>query len=305
MSGRQILASLVLISITASVPARAGDPEAARSYAAGQAALAQGDLPAALAAFKAATRAEPENGTYFEEARLLKRVIDLRGQLATAPDAEAWQTMAGALYAYYTQHKLGREALPLATQMYARQATAANAAALAGAQIAAGQDAAAITLLAGLPAAQATPQTTALYGLALFHTGKTDDALAQSRQLRLPKDAAAGLCYDAARLYAALGDAPNALVQLKCAFEATPAAALPALKLDAQQAPEFKTLTAKPEFATALETKSKVAAGCGAAGGCGGCSKAKSGGCEHEQAGGDEAGGDKAGCEHGKAGGKK
>jgi thioredoxin-like negative regulator of GroEL len=282
MRQRQILVTCTVISCLAlSATALAGNPEAARAFADGQAALVKGDFAVALENYKAAAKADPDNKLYADEFALLRRVINVREQLKTETDAEAWQQMARALHGYYTQYKLTGEALVIAQALHAKAPTPQSMLCLAAAEIAAGKDTDAITLLAALPSDQQSPESQVLHGLALAHTGKLTEAKALATSLELPKDCGGQLCYDAARLYALTGDSSRALATLKCAFECTPAPMLDGLKADAKASPDLANVATAPEFAQVLETKSKMPAGCGSAAGCGGCSKSKT--CAPEQ----------------------
>ncbi len=261
--------------------ASASDNEAATQFATGQALLAKADFAGALAAFKAAATADPKNAEYDAEYRILKRVMNIRTAIAEEKDADAWTQMARALFVYYRDTKLAGEALKLASAMQDKMNNAESAAALADAEVAAGKNAEAAEFLGKLPAEQTTPHTQVLHGLALGRTGKLDAAKAIAARLELPKDCDADICWDAARLYAAVGQSDKAvtgkaLATLKCMFECAAPARLATLRADAKAAPEFARLVSTPEFAKALETQ-PIADACGAS--CAGCPAAKSGAC--------------------------
>jgi tetratricopeptide (TPR) repeat protein len=236
--------------------------DGARQFAQAKALLAQADFRGALDAFKAASKAEPENSEYFQEYALLRRVIRIREQLKEEEDAETWQKMSRALYNYYRQHKINGEALATARALYEKAASGESAALLADAQLAADDNAAAVALLSQLDEGARTIQTDVLHGIALARVSKLADARAMAGKLELPKDCDGPLCFDAARLYALVGDAEKAIGALTCAFERTPANQLEAVKADAKQCRDLAALTGSPAFASALEVKSKVAAGC-------------------------------------------
>ncbi len=98
---RKALLTSLLILVAGNFTAWADQEEAARRFAQGQTLLAQGDLRAALEAFSAAAKADPENAEYRQEAVILRRVLDLRKQLSTDENLESWQQRAKALFAYY------------------------------------------------------------------------------------------------------------------------------------------------------------------------------------------------------------
>lgn len=298
---RNFVLGLTLVTILGSSAAWADDT--ATTFANGQTLLTKGDFEGALQAFKIAVTAEPENGEFFQEYTLLRRVINLRAQLKDEQDPETWQKMSQALYNYYHSHKINTEALATARALHEKVKAGETAAMLAEAQLATGDSKAAADLLAGLAADQRTPRTDILQGIALAYQNSAADAKAIATRLELPKDCEGPVCYDAARLYALVGDTEKALGTLKCAFECTPANQLDAVKAEAKECKDFAALVSNAGFAQALEAKSKVAAGCGSKAGCGKCpSKA---GCaadkdkkpteckDHEQ-----AGEKPAGCEH-------
>ncbi|MEW6252434.1 MAG: hypothetical protein AB1716_17485 [Planctomycetota bacterium] len=285
------LATLVLCSAAAF----AGDKEsAANEFARGKALLAKGDFDQALAAFKAATRADAENDLYFQEFTLLKRIIKIRTNLAAEQDADAWRTMARPVLVYYRDKSLSGPALELATTMHTKLNDDESLNALADARLAAGRNAEAAALLAELPEAKMTPHLQAVRGLALARTGQLEAARALAAALVMPKDCDADICWDAARLYGAVAQPEKALSTLTCLFECTPAPQLAEVKEAAKVAPEFARLVATPEFEKVLATKSKLTAGCGSS--CAGCPSAgKAGGCSADKA---KAEGKEAGCEH-------
>jgi tetratricopeptide (TPR) repeat protein len=258
-----------------------GQTDAAQQFANGKAALSKGEFQTALEAFKAATKADPENSEYFQEYTLLRRVMNIREQVREETDAETWQKMSRALYNYYRQHKIGQEALTTARAMYEKAPSADTAASLADAQLEAGDNAAAALLLGGRDDGQRSVQTDVLHGIALARLDKVADAKAMAAKLELPSDADGPLYFSAARLYALVGDANRATALLKTAIEGTPPNQVESLKASAKASPDLASLTASPAFAGAMEAKSKMAAGC--AKDCGKCpSKAKSG-CAGDQ----------------------
>ena len=296
---RGCLAGLSLALVLSGGVVALGQTDAVLQFANGKAALSKGEFQAALEAFKAATKADPENNEFFQEYTLLRRVMNIREQVKEETDAETWQKMSRALYNYYRQHKIEQEALATARALHEKAASADSVALLADAQLEAGENMAAAALLAGLDEGKRSPQTDVLHGIALARLDKTDEAKAVAAKLELPSDAEGALFLDAARLYALVGDAERATAALKSALEVTPPNQLDAVKAEAKESSDLASLAASPAFAKALEAKSKVATGCGKD--CGKCpSKAKSG-CGGEQKSGSET---PACKEHEKEGGK-
>lgn len=270
------LALIIQCGVTA-----AAQTDAAEQFASGKALLVKGDFQAALEAFKAATKADPDNSEYFQEYALLRRVINIREQLKDEEDAETWQKMSRALYNYYREHKISAEALAMARALHEKVDTAETAALLAEAQLLTGDNAGALAVLTKLDESARTPQTDVLHGIALAHVGRSDEAKAIATRIELPKDCDGPLCLNAARLYALTDDSAKALAALRCAFENTPVSRLEAVKAEAKECPDLAALKTAPEYASAMETKSKVTGGC--AKDCGKCpSKAKAG-CASEK----------------------
>ncbi len=300
---RNLVVGLTLVTILGSTVAWADDT--AITFANGRTLLAKADFEGALQAFKIAVTAQPENSEYFQEYTLLRRVINLRAQLKDEQDPETWQKMSQALYNYYHSRKINGEALATAGALYEKVKTGETAALLAEAQLTAGDSKAAAELLAGLDQEQRTPRTDILQGIALAYQSDAAGAKTIATRLELPKDCEGPVCYDAARLYALIGDTEKALGTLKCAFECTPPNQLDVVKADAKECKDFAALVSNPAFAQALEAKSKVAAGCGSQAGCGKCpSKAGCAGAGDkdkppaECKGHEKAGEKPAGCEH-------
>lgn len=281
MRVRSCPVSLSLVLIICCGALASAQTEPAQQFASGKVLLAKGDFQGALEVFKAATKAEPENSEYFQEYTLLRRVINIREQLKDEEDAETWQKMSRALYNYYRQHKIDQEALATARALHEKAGSAESAALLAEAQLTAGDNVAAAALLTQLDEAQRTIQTDVLQGVALARLSKLDEAKAIAAKLELPKDCDGPLCFNAARLYALVGDAEKAIGALKCSFECTPPNQLEAVKADAKECRDLAGLTASPAFASALETKSKVAGGC--AKDCGKCPSKDKGGCAKDK----------------------
>jgi tetratricopeptide (TPR) repeat protein len=268
-----------------------GQTDAAQRFEQAKALLAKGDFSGALEAFKAATKAEPENSEYFQEFTLLRRVLNIREQLKAETDPETWQKMSRALYNYYCQHRVHGEALAIARAMYDKAGSGDTAALLAEAQLEAGENAAAATVLGQLDEAQRTLPGEILRGIALVRLDQRAAARAIAAQMDLPKDSAAAVWLLAARLLALVGSSDEAIANLTRAFECTPPNELAALRADAQGCADLETLKSNPAFGSALETKSKVkAADCGKCpnrgkDGCG-LDKKKRAGCnDHEQKG--------------------
>lgn len=257
------------VALVCGMAAWAQDDSAATEFARGKTLLADGKFDEALAAFKAAAKANPDQGEYFQEFSMLQRVLNIREQLAKEESPETWEQMARALYGYYNSRKVYGEALTLAEAIHRRLNTGDSAALLASAQLRLNKNEAAAALLGGLPEAQRSATTDVLHGLALARLGKVDEAKACAEKLELPKDCGPDVCLNAARLYARVGRTEQGLAALRCAFECTPANQLPACREEAKGCPDLAPLRTDATFVQVLATESKVK-------GCGGCSSSKS-----------------------------
>jgi tetratricopeptide (TPR) repeat protein len=120
---RGCLAGLSLVLVLSGGVVALGQTDAVLQFANGKVALAKGEFQAALEAFKAATKADPENNEFFQEYTLLRRVMNIREQVKEETDAETWQKMSRALYNYYRQHKIEQEALATARALHEKAAS--------------------------------------------------------------------------------------------------------------------------------------------------------------------------------------
>jgi tetratricopeptide (TPR) repeat protein len=281
------------VSVGATTPAWAGSAEALKAYERGDALLSDGDFDAALASYKVAAKADPENPDYFQRCAVVSRVIRIREQLTREKDAEVWGKMAQALFTFYRSNEVYGEMLALAQAMYDKSGCGASAAALAESHLAVDENEAAAELLGSLSASKATNRTEALHGIALARLGQVERARAIAEKVKLEKGCDARECYDVARLQALVGMHDKALETLKCAFESTPPAWLADFKAETKVCGDFGDLKSAPRFVQVLQTKSKIKAGCG---GCSTpCGKSKSSGCSKDKHADKEGG-----CQHDK-----
>lgn len=269
MSTRGFLTTISVVVLMLGATAWGQGDEAATEFAKGKSLLTEGKLDEALAAFRTAAKANPDNGEYFQEFSLLQRVMNIRQQLAKEENPETWEQMARALYGYYQSRKVHGEALTLAETLHGRLQSGESAAMVAAEQLALNKNEAAAALLAGVPEAQRSTTTEVLHGLALARLGKLDEARVCAEKLEIPKDCGPELCLNAARLYAHVGKTEQALEVLRCAFECTPANQLAACRETVKGCPDLAGLRSHNAFAQVLATESKVK-------GCGGCSSSKS-----------------------------
>ena len=245
---------------------------AADAFAQGGVLVAKGDFDAALKAYATAAKADSANQAYRQQYSLVRRVIKMRKRIEKESNPEKWVASAEALRAFYYEHGVYTEALPLDRQFHAKMNTPESAAMLAQTQIELGMDAEAAGLLSGLDKDKITPRSQVLLGIAFARQGKLDDARRIAKDFAVPKDAKPPVLWNLARLRALVGDSSDALGLLTRCFESTPPSRLDAAKTDAKESKDFGTLLASADFAKALETKSKVKeSGCSGGTSCGKC----------------------------------
>ncbi len=289
MKMRTVLLGLAVAGILAAPLAWAGSAEATKAFDDGKALLAKGEFDKALEAYKTAVKADPESKELTSAYTMLRRVITIREQFAKEQEPEAWQQMARALLSYYQRNHINGEALTLAGQMHAKLKNGDSAEILADTQLTVDKNDDALKLLSGLTKDQQTPGTTVLQGVALARLGKPAEAKAIADKFELTKDCDAGVCFNAARLYALVGQSDKALAALTASFEATPATWLAEVKNEAKTSKDLVSIAKNDAFTKVLATESKVK-GCGESSACGKCpSKGKCAGESKE-------GKDAAGC---------
>ncbi len=249
--------------------------DAAGEFAAGKALLAHADFEEALKTFKTAARKDAENQEYAQQYALLRQVIKLRKDCPREQDPERWLKTAGALRAYYYDHQIHAEALPLDQERYRRQPSAESAVLLAETQLALGRNSEAAETLGNLPDGQTSARVGVLHGLALARLGRIDEAKKLAEKPEMETDEAGPLYFlDLARVRVLLGNARGALYALTRSFQLTPPSQLDALKSQVKVNAEFSSLLEHPDFAQVLKTSSRVEeSGCSKGPSCGQCPK--------------------------------
>ncbi len=253
-------------------PALAEDgPDAAATFASGKALLAKGDLPGAFKAFVAASRAEPENTEYSQQAMLLKRVITLRKTVSKAETNAKWERMVVSLHVYFLRNDLTKLALDLDREAHGRAPSALTSTLLAEAMLDAKLDAEAAKLLAGVEKSWLTPQNLVFKGIAEARLGKKDAARVSLKAVAVD-EIGPGLRFDLARLHVLLGEIDAGVKQLTLCFEAVPPSQLDAVKALAKKCPDLKPLAKSGAMTKLLAVKSKIdESGCSGGSGCGSC----------------------------------
>jgi len=245
-------------------------------FAAGERMLAEGNFHAALEAWDAAAQADRANLDLQQQFAVLRQVVQLRDVIKTETDPQRYETITSALRAFYYEHGLYAEALPLDRQRHERGPSAESAAPLAETLLELGRDAEASAALTSFAGPDAPPAARILGGIAFARQGRVDEARAVAAALALPDGTPAQTLFHAARLQALAGDAQAAVALLTRALQATAPSAQAARCSYVRACPDFASLAATPGFAGALETASKVSESkCSQAPSCGGCPRAK------------------------------
>ena len=261
-----------------------GSAKASQLYDQGVQLRSEGDLAGAARAFQAAARADRSNETYREAYLTLWRVMSLRKSLAETTDPQEWVQKVAPLRAYYYEHGLYREALPLDRGVHERQPGPASTVALAQTLVQLGVDDEAATLLQALPEDQQTTHARALAGIAWARLGRAGDAQKLAEACQLEDGDSAEVAFDAARLQSLLGREEAALKALAGAFERTLPSRLEVLRARANACADLTGLRGGDAYAKVLLTESKVPESkCSSGSSCGkcpnraGCAKSKAG----------------------------
>lgn len=244
------------------LPARASvagpGEDAAAAFARGEAMLAKTDFAGALSAYRVAAQTDPSNKSYMQEYAMLRQVVRMRMDARTQRDTGKWLKMADALRAFYHDHTLYGEALPLDQERYRRSPSAESAAFLAQTQLALGMNPEAAEFLASRTTDGQSPRTRVLRALATARMGRSDEAAGLLSD-KLPADhAEPQTWYELACASALTGDATAALAALTRSFELTPPSRLDLMKGRAGKCADLAALTGSPAFAAAMKTESKV-----------------------------------------------
>lgn len=243
-----------------------------QAFREGEAFLQQARFEEALASYDRAAQLDGARQEYREAAAILRRVVQLRNQIAEEQDPAQWERTARSLRAYYQGERIFPAALAIERQLHERVGTAESAEMLAETQLELGQATEARALLAGRTDLDARPGARLLLGIALARAGEMDEARGIAQGVTLPANAGAPDRVRAARLQALTGNRAQALALLAAAFEATPPSQLEDARARVKACPDFAGLNGGEEFAKVLTTQSKVAeSGCSKGASCGGC----------------------------------
>lgn len=258
------------------IPSVWATPEEARkAFESGNAALARADFDAAVTAYEVALRGDEKNEQYIQVLAVVRQIRDLREQLPQERDLMRWRQSAAALHAFYADHGLYGESLPIDQERFRRVPSGESAVLLAGTLLALSRDHEAADLLAGLNETQRTPHVKALHGLALMRLG--NPAVAKEQLVDpalLPADSGADCFLDTARLAAAVGRNREALAALKRCLELSHPNRIEIQRQRAQSLPEFVAMKDSTAFTEVLATPSTIReSGCSGGSACGSCPK--------------------------------
>ena len=270
---------LLVLAVAACLllPMAAAAPTAQQSADQAKALLAKGDLEGALQAYQAAARADE---SHLQQFAVVRQALEIRRQLETEQDPERWEYLGRALHSFYLRNGLYAQALDLATKMHQRLRSETSAVVVAETAFAINKNDIAAQALSSLDAAQTSPATQALLGVALSRQGKPHEARQIAQKVRPADDSAPPAVYAIARLQAATGNTKAALASLERVFQSLPPSRQESYKDHARQCPEFSGLVSTAAFAKVLQTESKVPESkCSGGSSCAGCPMR--GKCQH------------------------
>ena len=270
--GITILSAAVGVAgLLTAAPALA-DEGAAQAFREGKTLLQQARFEDALTAYERAAQLDAGSQEYRDATAILRRVLQLREQLAAEQDPAMWERIARSLRGYYQTEQIHAASLSLDRQIHGRLNTAESAEMLAETELDLGQAAEARALLAGRSDLDTRPSAGLLLGIALARTGEIAEAKNIAQRAALPANAGPEDRMRAARLQALVGDRAQALALLAAAFESTPPSRLEDARARVKTCPDFASVTGDGDFAKVLSTQSKVSeSGCSSGKSCGAC----------------------------------
>ena len=244
--------------------------QAAALFAAGQAALAKGDFPAADKALAGAAHAEPANAPYQAEAALLKRMLAVRDQLDRVENPQEWLRTAFLLRLYYMDHRVFGEAVALSKKMHENVKLASSAALVGESLLALDKNAEALAFLAPYAGPDGSTHTHVLLAIAQAHAGQRELPKLVAADVRLTPQTASLVARDLARLRALVGDRAGAIAALTQHFKTTSPSRLELARANARHCSDFRSIADSDAFAAALKTPSEISeSACGVGGTCG------------------------------------
>ncbi len=278
MRRRAILTLSAIGLLLSAGRAAAGPPEdAAEAFTRGRALLAEADFAGALSAFRLAAKTDTTNTSYGQEYAMLRQVVRMRMECRKQRDTDKWIKMADALRAFYHDHALYTEALPLDQERHRRRRSGDSAVLLAETQLALGMRSETVELLGNLKPDEASVRGGVLHGLALARMGRLDEARVRAKGGIPGGHADSQAWFEFAGLRSLTGDATGALAALSRSFELTPPSRLDALKARARKCADFRAIATMPGIEAAMKTESKIKESkCSQGSDCGKCpSRAK------------------------------
>jgi tetratricopeptide (TPR) repeat protein len=257
-------------SLLTAAPSMADD--AAQAFQEGGALLQQARFEEALASYDRAVQLDAARQEYHNAAAILRRVLQLREQLANEQDPGNWERIARSLRGYYQGERIHTASLALDRQFHERLNTAESAEMLAETQLELGQALEARAVLEPRNDLDSRPTARMLLGIALARSGEASQAKDIARRVSLPANAGPEDRIRAARLQALAGDRAQALALLAAAFESTPPSRLEDARARVKTCPDFAAIAGSGDFAKILSTQSKVSeSSCSSGANCGAC----------------------------------
>ena len=255
----------------------ADSKEAARLFAKGNEQLSEADFDDAAKTYAEAAAADPGNAEYLNQARIVSRVVTIRGNLKEEKDPKRWEAMARALHSYYCSNDLYSEAKLVDRQLFDRLKNEDTASMLAETLLELNDNKEAEKILKPYQSQNPSAYSQMLYGITLVRLDRGEEAHGILHDVTLQNDSDVQLRFQGARLNALMGHGDVALSLLTNVFESIPPSRLPEIKEYVRNNKDFSSITGSDKFASVLKTKSKIAeSSCSGGTSCGGCPKASS-----------------------------
>lgn len=276
---KRSIALLALVALMAAPVFAADDtapPKTTDVASQADALFKQGKIQEAHDAFAAAAKANPDDAELARRAKLLGRVLELEGMVASEDAGPDWERMVCSLHAFYHRSELPANALKVDELAHKKADSTTTAGLVLESMLELNKNAEALKFAEKLREGQFNDGNRIYRGIAQARLGKMEDVKTDLELEGMPKAKDAGVAYDLARLQALMGEKEMALATLKSSFETCPPRALAVLKGMAKDSKDLRALHGSEAFKKVMDTTSKVSADCGS---CGGCDEKKEGAC--------------------------
>jgi tetratricopeptide (TPR) repeat protein len=263
----RVIAVAIVGLIVLAVPALADVDE---DVAAARTCLQKADFDGAIKAYESAAQSAGKDSEYALEARLIHRVVGLRGRLEQTKDTETWLKLAQALRTFYVDRQVYSEALPIDRRIHELKPSQETTAELARTLLRLDRPQDAQQALETVAIAERTLPLTVLVAIAQARQG--DLALARiAADEPVQGELTPAQWLDRAQLLALVDHQDEALAALKQSLEATHPARITFVRTSLAACPDFKSVDADALKQTlATESTIKVSS-CSSGSSCGNC----------------------------------